>query len=75
MVCELVDCFKNFIIIKDIFIVCIFIYEFGIIMFNMDEIEFKIVVESIIICVDDINFDFIGMVKVNLLFGVVSNKC
>nr|WP_118133952.1 EAL domain-containing protein [Vibrio cholerae] len=74
MVRELADRLKNSITIKDISIARISTYEFGIIMPNMDETELKIVAESIITCVDDINPDPTGMAKANLSLGVVSNK-
>ncbi|WP_277206393.1 bifunctional diguanylate cyclase/phosphodiesterase [Vibrio misgurnus] len=75
MIRELADRLKNSITTKDILLARISTYEFGIIMPNMDHSELKIVADSMISCIENINPDPTGLGKTHLALGVVvSNK-
>lgn len=74
MVRELADHLKVSLTAPNVTLARISTEEFGFILPNMDDTELKLVAESIVTYVQDINADPTGMATSNLALGVVYNK-
>ncbi|WP_162063828.1 EAL domain-containing protein [Vibrio taketomensis] len=74
MVRELADHLKVAISSNNVLVARISSDEFGFIMANMDESELKILAESIVTFVSDLDADPTGMAKANAALGVVHNS-
>lgn len=74
MVRELADHLKVSLTSPDLTLARISTEEFGFILPNMDETELKLIADSIITFVQDINADPTGMAAANVALGVVHNE-
>ncbi len=74
MVRELAEHLKVSMTAPDVTLARISTEEFGFILPNVDDSELKLIAESIVTYVQDINADPTGMAKANLSLGVVYNK-
>lgn len=74
MIRELADHLKVSLTAPDVTLARISTEEFGFILPNMEESELKLISESIVTYVQDINADPTGMASSNLSLGVVFNK-
>ncbi len=74
MVRELADHLKVSLTSPDLTLARISTEEFGLILPNMDETELKLIADSIITFVHDINADPTGMATANVALGVVHNE-
>ncbi|MDC5706016.1 EAL domain-containing protein [Vibrio europaeus] len=74
MVRELADHLKVSMSSPDVTLARISTEEFGFILPNVDDSELKLIAESIVTYVQDINADPTGMATANLSLGVVYNK-
>ncbi|KLN66704.1 MULTISPECIES: bifunctional diguanylate cyclase/phosphodiesterase [Vibrio] len=74
MVRELADHLKVSMSSPDVTLARISTEEFGFILPNVDDSELKLIAESIVTYVQDINADPTGMATANLSLGVVFNK-